>query len=47
MKGAQVTSNVKIAVEGNLDQDVLDNSDSAVANSPFKLNLKKGGFEPL
>ena len=45
IKGAQVTSNVKIAVEGKPKEDALDNSSGALPNNPIVVNLKKGGYE--
>jgi hypothetical protein len=45
VKGAQVTSNVKIAVEGRPTKNALDNEDGEMENSSFKVNLKTGGFE--
>ena len=45
IKGAQVTSNVKIAVEGKPNEDALDNSSGALPNNPIVVNLKKGGYE--
>ncbi len=45
IKGAQVTSNVKIAVEGKPEINALDNTASSFENDPLKINLKKGGYE--
>ncbi len=45
IKGAQVTSNVKIAVEGKPEEDALDNLAGGHENSPLRINLKKGGYE--
>ena len=45
IKGAQVTSNVKIAVEGKPNEDALDNSSGVLPNNPIVVNLKKGGYE--
>ena len=45
IKGAQITSNIKVAVEGNSEANALDNAAGDLNNPAVQVDLVKGGYK--
>ena len=45
IKGAQITSNIKVAVEGNSEANALDNSAGDLKTPTVQVDLVKGGYK--